>query len=173
MENRARVKNTEAFFHLEFDKVHHDFIRETKAVQFCRIDRNGSRWQANHGGLYDSIFYPMAKAFTAQRSRIPIAKRRGEWRYFWLFIPMVIISGDMFYVDSMEANSAPQEIDHVTFKREIRSGTLDDIFTVEFVRQNQLEAFIFDRLGPLITKMTDLTTNHAAFVLRRSIPWKE
>ena len=173
VENRARVKRTEAFFHLGFDKVHHDFTRETKAVQFCRIDRKGSHWQANHGGLYDSIFYPMAKAFTAEKDRIPIAKRRGEWRYFWLLVPMVIISGDMFYVDSMEANPVPQEIDYVTFKREIRSGTLDDIFTVEFVRQNQLEAFVSDCLDPLVARMTDLITNHADFVLRESIPWEE
>ena len=64
-------------------------------------------------------------------------------------------------------------LESITFKREIRSGILDDIFTVEFVRQNQLEAFISDRLGPLSTKMIDLTTNHADFVLRGSIPWEE
>ena len=39
--NASRRKEKDAFFHLGFDKVHHDFARDTKAVQFCRIDRKG------------------------------------------------------------------------------------------------------------------------------------
>ena len=86
---------------------------------------------------------------------------------------MVIISGDIFYVDSMEANPVPREIDYVTFKREIKSGKLDGVFTVEFVNQNRLEAFVSDCLSSLIAKMTDLTTKHADFVLNPSFPWDE
>jgi len=67
----------------------------------------------------------------------------------------------------------PQGIDYVTFKREIRSKKLNGIFTVEFVRQNQLEAFVSDCLDPLVSRMTDLITNRADFVLRESIPWEE
>ena len=119
--NASRRKEKDAFFHLGFDKVHHDFARDTKAVQFCRIDRKGKSWHANHSGLYDSIFYPLAKAFIAQKGDIPIATRPNDWRFFWLLVPMVITSGDIFYVDSMEADPVPEEIDHVTFKREIRS----------------------------------------------------
>ena len=171
--NASRLKEKDAFFHLGFDKVHHDFTRDTKAVQFCRIDRKGKNWHANHGGLYDSIFYPLAKAFIAQKGDIPIATRPNDWRYFWLLVPMVITSGDIFYVDSMEADPVPEEIDHVTFKREIRSGKLDGMFAVEFVRQNQLKTFVSNSLGSLIDKMTDLTTNQADFVLSHSIPWEE
>ena len=171
--NASRLKEKDAFFHLGFDKVHHDFTRDSKAVQFCRIDRKGKNWHANHGGLYDSIFYPMAKAFTAQKHEIVKDDQSSERRYFWLFVPMVIISGDIFYVDSMEADPVPQGIDYITFKREIRSGTLDGIFTIEFVRQNQLEEFISNCLDSLITKMTDLTMNHADSVLNHSIPWEE
>lgn len=167
------LQQKDAFFHLSFDKVHHDFERDTKAVQFCRISPKKPRWEVNHGGLYDSIFYPMAKAFTGQKEDIPIATRPGDWRYFWLLVPMVITSGDIFYVDSMEAEPVPQKVNHVTFKREIRSGKLDGIFTVEFVRQNQFEAFVSDCLDPLAYRMTDLTTNHADFVLRRNIQWEE
>ncbi len=170
-----QVRKKPAFFHLGLDKVHHGFARDTKAVQFCRIDRSkGKSWHANHGGLYDSIFYPMAKAFTAQKHKMIMDYRRsGEWRYFWLFVPMVIISGDIFYVDSMKADPVPQGIDYVTFKREIRSKKLNGIFSVEFVRQNQLEAFVSDCLDPLVYRMTDLITNRADFVLRESIPWEE
>lgn len=134
---------------------------------------------ANSNGIDGAIGVRVVTGYNLQHARTESPQRFCFWMLLSLLSKTQSFTGDpprslgKTYVDSMEANSAPQEIDHVTFKREIRSGTLDDIFTVEFVRQNQLEVFIFDRLGPLIIKMTDLTTNHADFVLRRSIPWKE
>ena len=86
---------------------------------------------------------------------------------------MVIISGNLFYVDSMKSEPIPQEVDYVTFKREIKSGHLNGILTLEFVRQNQLESFVSDGLSSLAAKMADLTTNQVDFVLRKEIPWDD
>ena len=128
-EGGFQVREKPAFFHLGFDKVHHDFTRDTKAVQFCRIDRTkGKSWHANHGGLYDSIFYPMAKAFTARKREITMDNHRSrEWRYFWLFVPMVIVSGDIFYVDSMEADPVPRgrRLCHLQARDSIRKTQRD------------------------------------------------
>ena len=172
-ENRAQIREKDAFFHLGFDEVHYDFVAEMKVVQFCRIVRRGEKWQANHGDLYDSIFYPLAKALTAQKREIRMGTRHDEWRYFWFFVPMVVTSGDNFCVDSTEADPVPQERNYVTFKREIRSGKLKGTFAVDFIRQNQLENFVSDCLQPLVVKMADLTTNHADLVLQQNIPWEE
>ena len=166
----VRLKN--AFFHLGFDKVHPDYMSEIKAVQFCRIDRKGSGWHANHGGLYNSIFYPMAKAFTARKREI-VNNRPDGWHYFWMFVPIMITSGNIFYVDSMAADPVPQERNDITFKREIRSEKLDGIYSITFVCQKQLKQFISYRLEPLVAKMVDLTTNHADFVLKQNISWEE
>ena len=169
---KARQKN--AFFHLEFDKVHYDFAKETKAVQFCRIVRKGKHWHANHGGLYDSIFYPMAKAITARKHKVLLkGTRLDDWCYFWFFVPIVVISGDLFYVDSTETDPEPQLKDYVTFKREIQSKKLKGTFAIDFIRQNRLENFVSDCLQPLVTRMADLTTNHADLVLKQNIPWEE
>ena len=156
------------FFHLGFDKVHYDFTNQTKAVQFCRIDRKGNRWEANHGGLYDSIFYPMAKAVTARKQTIPHPRHADDWRFFWLFVPIVVTSGDIFYIDSMERDPGPEPRSHVTFKREVRSEKLNGIFAVDFVRQDKVEKFISD-LDPLVVKLTDLTMDKAEFVLKSSL----
>ncbi len=160
-----------AFFYLGLDKVHPDFTEKTKTVQFCRIDRKGKDWHANHDGLYDSIFYPMAKALTARKSEISSRGTRPyeEWCNLWLFVPVVIVSGAILYVDSMESDPVPQARDVVTFKREIQSGKLSGIYAVTFVRQPYLEQFISGHLEPLIDEMAYLTTNRADFVLSRSI----
>ena len=171
--NRARIRKKDAFFHLEFDSVHYDFAREMKVVQFCRIDRKGARWQANHGGLYNSIFFPMAKALSARKREIQVGTQPDEWRDFWFFVPMVVTSGDIFYVDSTEADPVPQERNYITFKREIRSRKLNGIFAVDFLRQTRLENFVSECLEPLLVRLVDLTTSHADFVLQQNIPWEE
>ena len=172
-ESHAQIRERDAFFHLGFEQVHYEFSAGMKAVQFCRIDRKGKNWQANHGGLYDSIFYPMAKALTVRKSEIPVGAPPDEWRYFWFFVPMVVTSGDIFYVDSTEADPVPQEKDYVTFKREIRSEKLKGTFALDFIRQDRLEQFVSDCLHPLVVRMVDLTTNKADSVLKQDIPWEE
>ena len=171
--NRSRMREKDAFFHLGFDKVHYDFAAEGKAVQFCRVDRKGKNWQATHGGLYDSLFFPMAKALTFKRREVPSARYPDDWRYFWFFVPMVVASGDIYYLDSTQDDPVPQAKNFVTFRREIRSGKLKGTFAIDFVCQNQLEHFISHCLQPLINKMAHLTTNQADFVLKQDIPWEE
>ena len=171
--SRTRIREKEAFFHLGFDKVHWDFAADMKAVQFCRIYRKDNSWRANHGGLYDSIFFPMAKALTYLKRRVPVANHPDDWRYFWFFVPMVVTSGDIYCLDSTEDDPAPQPRNFVTFKREIRSSKLKGTFTIDFVRQNHLQQFVGHCLEPLATRMADLTTNRASFVLKQDIPWEE
>ncbi len=171
--NVGTIYLEDPFFHLGFDKVHYDFVSETKAVQFCRIARKGERWHANHDGMYDSIFYPMAKAFTARKREENVRNSPSGGDCFWLFVPMVIISGDILYVDSMAANPEPQERSYVTFKREIKSENLDGVYNVVFVNQKHLEQFISDRIQQLVDRMADLTKNHADFVLNENILCEE
>ena len=161
------------FFHLGLDKLHYDFVKKEKAVQFCRIYRKGKNWQADHGGLYDSIFYPIAKALTNSKQRELKYNRSGDWRCFWFIFPLVIVSSDIYYLDSTKVHPVPVRRAHVTFKRQIQSARLNGIFAVDFVRQDQIEAFVSDCLNPLASKAADLVTNNADFVLRKEIPWEE
>ena len=50
---KSLYRSPDPFFHLGFDKVHYEHRLQSKAVQFCRIDRKGKEWTANHGGLYN------------------------------------------------------------------------------------------------------------------------
>ena len=172
-DSRIQTQDKSAFFHLGFDKVHYAFAADTKAVQFCRIDRKGKSWQANHGGLYDSTFYPMAKALIARMQEIPPLSRSGGWRYFWFFVPIVVTTSDIFYVDSTLPNPEPTQSNHVTFKRDIRSGNLNGALSIDFVRQDKLELFYSECLQPLIARMIDLTSTESAFVLQEEIPWED
>ena len=151
------TRDERAFFHWGFDQVHYSFAAKMKAVQFCRIDRKQKNWHANHGGLYDSIFYPMAKAVAARKLEISKHDRRSEFRYFWFFVPVVVTSSDIFFVDSTAAEPVPEAKSYVTFNREIQSENLKGRFAVDFVRQSKFEQYFAECLQPLIDKMVYLT----------------
>ena len=159
----------EAFFHLGFGEVYSSFSSEVKAVQFCRIDRKGSNWHANHGGLYDSMFYPMAKALTARKREVLKDHRRGEWRYFWFFVPVVVTSGDIFLVDSTEAEPVPEAKNYVTFKRDIQSEKVKGAFAVDFIRQSKFEQYFAECLQPVMDKMSYLAMSDPGSVSKQHI----
>ena len=167
----SHIRYKKGFFHLGFDRIHRAFGDSQKVVQFCQLYRKGKSWAVNHGGLYDSVFFPMAKAVMTRHK--DIASLRGDWKYFWLLVPIVVLNGDIYCVDSSASNPRPESVDYVTFTREIRAKTVDGKFTVDFVRQDQLSAFMNERVVPLTSRMIELVSREAGTVLRRSIPWAE
>lgn len=169
---RAHVRRTHAFHHLEFDKIHHQFVGQSKVVQFCQLFRKGKHLYANHGGLYDAIFFPMAKAVMERRREI-LSIRGGKVKYFWLLVPIVVLRGEMFCVDSSVPNPVPEPTGHVTFKREIRSKTVDGTFAVEFVRQDDLRTFFDACIAPLVSRMVDFVNQDASTVLKKELPWSD
>lgn len=170
---KGMTRQVKAFHHLGFDQVFKAHVRPWKAVQFCRIDRKGSGWHANHGGLYDAIFYPMAKALNARRKEVPKASRPDEWRYTWLFFPLVVTSGDLFLIDATADQPSPVDVDHVSFQRELKSGKLSGSFMVTFVRQQALDSFLADVVDPLAALSADLIEQRQDFLKTTVLPWAD
>lgn len=169
--NSVKVREVGPFFHLGFDAVHPPHVSKEKAVQFCRIDRKGSGWSANHGGLYDSIFFPLVKAFQARRAETRINRNGDEWKFFWFYFPIVVLSGDIFYVNSMKPPEQIEPRDYVNFKREIKTEDINGIFSVDFVRQEHLQSFEENCIRPLADRARELVENEADFVKNGLIPW--
>lgn len=168
---RSTYREFPAFNHLGFDKLFDAHVRPWKAVQFCRIDRNGKNWHANHGGLYDAIFYPMAKALNARRKEIPRGKRPDDWRYIWLFFPLVVTSGDLFLIDSTAETPRPEPVDYVSFQRELKSGKVSGSFMVTFVQQKALESFLSAVVEPLVELSVSLIDQRQEFLTTTDLPW--
>lgn len=173
LNQRSMQRDKDAFFHLGFDQVHYEYLTNVKAVQFCRIDRQKQKWQAHHGDLYDSIFYPIAKALTARKrelsSRIYHSK---DTRYFWIFAPIVVTNGDIFFVDSTKSNPVPEKRSYITFKRDIQAENLKGTFAVNFMHQDHIGEFFAECLQPLVDKVIDLSDNRPNLVLTSNIPWE-
>ncbi|TWI73607.1 hypothetical protein IQ16_01745 [Bradyrhizobium huanghuaihaiense] len=169
----SSVQLTEPFHHLGFPNVHYAYQRPEKAVQFCRVDRKGSGWHANHAGLYDAIFFPMAKAVSSRMKEIPREPRHDEWRYLWFFVPLVVVSSDIYWVDSMQQAPTPEVRPYVTFRRQLRSKTLNGSFSVDFVRQDYLAWFDTACLGRIAEHAAMLVNEEPDLVLKKEIAWDD
>ncbi|TPJ37168.1 hypothetical protein [Mesorhizobium sp. B2-8-3] len=162
-----------AYRHLGFDKVFNETKIDWKAVQFCRIDRKGGGWHANHGGLYDATFFPMVKAFAARKKALDSMKAHRTDSVIWLFFPLVVTTSDLFLIDSSEPAPAPKLVDYITFKRELRSAMLTGTFMLTFVHLKALEAFLATVVDPMAKHATDLIMNRTEFFRTQVIPWSD
>ena len=170
---RSMSRELNAFFHLGFDKIHYRHQQTAKAVQFCRIDRKGGGWYANHGGLYDAIFYPMAKAVTARLANVPRGANPQDWKYIWLLFPILVTTGDLLVVDSAKVSPIPEPRDWVSFSRELKSGKLSGTYALDFVRQDKLENFVHECIDPLGELAKELVEAKADFLLQAQCPWDD
>jgi hypothetical protein len=168
---QAMIRTVSAFHHLGFDQVFEPSARAWKAVQFCRIDRKGNGWHANHGGLYDAIFYPMAKALTERRKQAVKVRRPEDWHYIWMFFPLVVTFGELFLIDSTMDTPSPVSVDHVSFQRQLKSGKLSGSFMVTFVRQQALDSFLVKVVNPLADLSVELIERRQDFLAATDLGW--
>lgn len=147
------VKALESAFHFfGLDKVHHYFRRGHKATQFCRIDRAGSGWSAQHGTVYDGIVQPVAKAVVARASEI----RSFNTRNVWLLFPVVVTSAPIYFVDTAGAEPVLSEAPYVTLLRDLRTPWANGEFLVDFVPRSRLPEYLAQAVKPLVDRLYEL-----------------
>jgi hypothetical protein len=81
--------------------------------QLLRLARQNKVWKADNNAIYDSILYPLAKAWSYTIDQVQKDKQEDEerhgierWRFPWLyyFFPIVVTSGQLFVVDVSDGN---------------------------------------------------------------------
>lgn len=156
--NPATLLGASAFEYFELAKSHYYFQKEYKAVQFCHITGNPKKWEANHKGIYNSLFYPLIKAMRYRQSyvRRMMASPATDWTTVWLFFPIVVLSDEMYYIDSMADFPSPVKKEHITFTRSLESKSIFGKFMVEFVTLKGLPYFINCCFNPFVEKIANL-----------------
>ena len=135
----------DAFHHLGLDQHHYYYKSDDKVVQFSRILRKGRGWEANHADIYDDIFYKLIKALLARKKEVEPGEYRNigdDWQSVWLLFPIVVLSGEMFLIDSSTENPTPRAVHHITFVRDIQSATMKGEYVLDFVTLQGLNEFI-------------------------------
>lgn len=170
---QAMHRRVPAFMELKLDEDHYYYRQAEKAVQFCRVDRKGAGWQANHGGTYDGIIFPLVKAFESRKSKLPKARDKDDWHYVWILIPTVVIRGDLFSVDSASAAPSPIETAHITLLREIKSKNLNGKYLIEFVNENEINKFVQDKVEPFAAAIARIASEDMDGFKQKRRPWSD
>lgn len=160
---------------LGLDEIHPFSASEDKAVQFCRIDRNGKKWSANHGGLYDATLIPLIKCLMDRQEKTKhISNQKdGQWRYAWFQFPVVVIRGKLFAVDSTRSDPKLDEVGHVPFIRDVQMKGLEGRYLVDFVREDCLDQYLTSVVFGLAERMADVFKADPDAVLTKDRAWRE
>ncbi|EJM80472.1 hypothetical protein [Pseudomonas sp. GM60] len=146
-----------AFTHLGLAPSHYYFKYPNKATQFSKIVRKGSDWVANHEGIYDSLFLPIAKAVDASLKSLPGSRNTGEWRIVWLIFPVVVLRDHLMTLTMDGEDKSLTEKGRVTFVRNLDSDTLKGDYLVDFVTSHYLQNYLDNDVGQFVSAIADLS----------------
>ena len=166
------TRSVSGFFHLGFAERHYAYRDGLKVVQFCRIDRSGGSWSANHGGLYDSVFFPLAKAVDARIEAVPKSLENG-WKHLSIIIPVVVTTSRLFLIDGTRTGGSLVPRDYVSFSRELRSSNINGRYRVDFVNRSSLSAFITNCILPLEQNALALASSNLPLLLNPTVEWSD
>jgi hypothetical protein len=150
------------FRELGLDKVHYYHSRQDKCVQFAKIVRDGKEWKAQHGGLFDALFLPLAKAVASERERC-----RGYGQSITLLFPVIVLGGGMYVVDMAGSRRRLAVAQHATFTRRLDASTLKGHFTVDFVVADHLVEFVKGKVLPFAESAAEIATQIPEIAYRR------
>lgn len=145
-----------AFEHLGLAASHYYFKEQYKATQFSKVVRKGSDWVANHEGIYDSVFLPMAKALEARVKSLAGPGRTGEWRTVWLFFPVVVLRDSLMALRISGSEKNLAEKGRVTFARSMDSDVLKGDYLIDFVTSQYLQNYLDSDVGSFAKAVADL-----------------
>ena len=163
-----------AFQYLNLADYHYYYKQQTKAVQFCRMIRNKNSWEANHGTIYDGIFYPIVKALLSRKKDLKnlhnTPPKETEWKHIALFFPIVVLCGDIYYLDSVSKQPEPRKVPYITLTRELKSKTINGRFVIDFVKMDGLKDFIESQITPFVERVVAIVQNSPEMFLKAEFP---
>lgn len=146
-----------AFFHLGLDKFHYYYATESKAVQFCKIMKDGKKWKADQADVYGKTFVSTVKALNARKNEV-IPKFASN--HVWLWFPIVVVACELYCIDSSTVNPEPKEVSHVSFIRSLHSPHIQGEYLVEFVTLKVLPDFIRTDILSFFDQVVQLADKH-------------
>lgn len=158
-------REVRAFEHLGLGGSHYYFKEQNKATQFSKIVRKGSNWVANHEGIYDSLFLPVAKALEARIKALPKPTQTGDWRTVWLFFPIVALRDHLMAMSVSGHEKSLQNRGRITFVRNLDSDLLKGEYLVDFVTSTHLQSYLENDVGSFAEAVAGLA--HASPLLLR------
>ncbi len=158
----GKTENSDGFYYMQLENSHFYTKSPIKATQFCKITRNNSKIEAQTSGLVDSLIYPVIKAYRYNAANAP--KSSESTKYCKLFFNLIIVSGNLYTVDSESPDAQPIKTDFVPFIRDVRTKGTNGIFLTTFVTIEYLEQFINDQVLDFCTTVYTKYVSNKSYI---------
>lgn len=149
-----------SFIHLNLRHKHYYYSELLKATQFSKIVRKSNEWTANHEGIYDALILPLTKAFEHQRQDALKRVAGPDWKYVWLFFPMVVLRNGLFSLDVSAKPLEPKAQERVSFVRHLESDKANGFYLIDFVTFSHLGDYLDQEIGPFVTHVAELCNDN-------------
>jgi hypothetical protein len=118
--------------------------------QLVRMNRQAGKWKADNSGVFDSIFYPLAKAFQVISERHQPPQVTGEdpsLPSFAIVYPLLVTRGPVFTVDVRADEPTVEQVPWAMLVRDLDESNLKGTYAITVVQFEHLSRFIEERIG--------------------------
>lgn len=167
-------------FSLGFEKARHKSIaRELKLEdlpglptrkdftgrQLLRLNRHGGDWRADNNSIYDSILYPLAKAWRYKMDFLDREKETSPGEYWQIptirfVLPVVVTSGQLYTVDATDDNVRTAAAKWATIKRTFNSKEINGDLWADVVPFSYWDEYLSQKIIKIFQSMQDALTKN-------------
>lgn len=147
-------KDFPAFSSLGLYDHHFATKTEEKAVQLCKITRNGNKIEAQHSGVIEGFIYPLVKSKRIWENQLP--QDTETKKYCKILFNLVVTNAPIYTIDALQPDPIPVARPFVPFVRELRTQLYEGRFLITFVHYDHLQFFIEQEVKPLFSRIEEL-----------------
>ncbi|MFI2414985.1 hypothetical protein [Streptomyces sp. NPDC018947] len=122
-------------------------LDERRGVQLVRMNLKNKEWQADNSSIFDSLTLPLMKAVEAFRPSRDRSSVVPGFAHMDLCFPLVVTSGDVFYVDVEAEVPAAEQVEWVSVERDIDTESVKGNFSMDVVSHGALDGYLNRVLG--------------------------
>lgn len=136
--------------------------------QLVRMNRQNGAWKADNSGVYDSILYPLAKAWQYHRGYVEREKEdtpEEHWQYpgITFLLPVIVTSGPIYTVDATDDDLKISSAKWASIRRTFHSEEIDGDFWADIVSFSAWREYLDDKIIKIFMEAQSVLAKHIHF----------
>lgn len=141
--------NQNGFKYFKLDEIYPFSKAKSKSVQFSKLIPRGKDWIAEHEHIYDSLILPITKCLEYYKQKDKSIKS-DEWKNYMIYFPIVVLNSKLYNIDSSKDAEKVEEVEYITFTREIESSKQKNRYLIDFITKENLAKYVTEYVDEFV-----------------------
>ncbi|MFC8431604.1 hypothetical protein [Streptomyces sp. NPDC057253] len=141
-----------------------------KGMQLVRMHMKSGEWNADNASIFDSLTLPLVKAVEAFRPIRDLSNSVPSFAHMHLCFPIVVTSGELFYVDAHADDPSAESVEWVSIERDIDMVGVTGKFSMDVVSYSSFSSYLNDRVVKFAEEVAAVVGNDPEKIRTREIP---